>query len=56
LGWVRIDDLIILRLELLDGPACPVGQRYPMPLDLAQRVVAPTLAIMADVVPITVRN
>src|SRR6516164_2112017 len=30
-------------LELLDGSARPVGQRYAMLLDLAQRVITPTL-------------
>jgi hypothetical protein len=41
LGWVRIDDLIILILKLLDDSTCPEGQRYAMPLDLAQRVITP---------------
>jgi hypothetical protein len=43
LGSVRIDDLIILILELLDDSTCPEGQRYAMPLDLAQCVITPTL-------------
>ena len=43
LGSVRIYDLIILILELLDDSTCPAGQRYAMPLDLAQRVITPTL-------------